>query len=53
MIQSISVTGPVFLAVEIEPYKQIGPVSSTLVERKRKYPISSSTFFRCETYRVF
>ena len=52
-VQSISVIGPAFLA-EIGPYKQIGPVSSTLVERESKYPISSSTLFtlRSETYRV-
>ena len=31
--QSISVIRPAVLAGEIGPYKQIGPVSSTLVER--------------------
>ena len=39
-VQSISVTGPAFLAGEIGPYNQIGPVGRTLVERESKYPIS-------------
>ena len=39
-IQSISVIRPAVLAGEIGPYKQIGPVSSTLVERESKYTIS-------------
>ena len=51
ILQSISVIWPAVLAGEIGPYKQIGPVSSTLVERERKYQISSSTLFtlRSET----
>ena len=32
LVQSISVIGPAFLAGEIGPYKQIGPVSSTHVQ---------------------
>ena len=40
LVQSISVIRPAVLAGEIGPYKQIGPVSSTVVERESKYTIS-------------